>query len=260
MKLMPILLMNVALIAGGIVVYDHLRGEGPATTYEAGGGGMDSVTVANLTDRIRALEDRTPGLRATGIDPNLLARLERLESKLSIPSPAAASDEAAVEDSAASGGTEGGLALPDVAEGEQPSSEDVKRFRRMLDAAEEQRRDERERERLLAQLKEMDVTLNAQQTEKLVDATRTYRGKIGEVWRNAFQGARGQDADRDAARETARQGMEALREEFAVTINKFLPSGDAQKIVENLARIGGRGFGGMVGGPADRAPTVRRGR
>ena len=258
MKIMPVLLMNLALVVGGIVIYDQLRAEAPSTTYEAGG--IDSVTVANMTDRIRALEDRSPGLKATGLDPNLLARLERLEAKLAIPLPAAPRGEAAGEEPGATT-TEGGFALPDLAEGEKPADADVQRFRRMMDAAEELRREERERERLLAQLKDLDITLNPQQTEKLVEATRAYREKIGEVWRNAFQTPRAQEGDREAAREAARVGMETLREEFAVTINKFLPSGDAQKIVENLGRVGGRGFGNMPGGPGGPATgATRRGR
>ncbi|MDJ0523162.1 MAG: hypothetical protein QNJ90_13920 [Planctomycetota bacterium] len=240
MKLLPILLINAVLVGGGIVIYDQLRDEGPATSYEASG--VDPVEVQNLRDRIAALEGRTPGLKATGIDSNLLARLEKLEGRLASREPMRSS---APDQPSSSGSTDGGMAMPELAEGEEPAREDVQRFRRMMEAAEQLRREERERERLLASLKDLEITLSEKQTDQLMTATRDYRRKIGEMWRTAFSGARGPDGDREAAREKARQGMESLREDFAVTINKFIPSGDAQKIVENIGRVGGRGFGGM---------------
>jgi hypothetical protein len=250
MKLLPILLMNVALVGGGIVIYDQMREDAPATTYAAGG--IDHVDVAGLSERIAALEGRAPGLRATGIDAGLLARLETLESKLAVRAPADSGGD--VDDTPSAPGTDGDMAMPKLDDGVEPSTDEVRRFRKMMEAAEQLRRDERERDRLLAQLKELEVTLNPKQTDQLISATRDYRSKIGDVWRKSFSGARDAGADREAMREQARQGMETLKEEFAVTINKFIPAGDAQKIVENMGRVGGRGFGAMS------APGRRGGR
>lgn len=245
MKLLPILLMNVALVGGGIFVYDQMREEGPATTYESSG--ADHVEIAGLADRVAALEGRTPGLRATGVDAGILARIEALESKSAVRAPDAASSGSAGE-TPSTAGTDGGMAMPTLDDGVEPTADEVQRFRKMMEAAERMRREERERDRLLAQLKELEISLNPKQTEQLMSATRDYRSKIGDVWRKSFSGAREPGADREAMREQARQGMETLKEEFAVTINKFIPSGDAQKIVENIARVGGRGFGGMAPG------------
>jgi len=240
MKLLPIVLINAVLVAGGIVIYDQVRGDGPATTYATDGGG-DDVQIAQITERVAALEGRAPTLRATGSDPRILARLEALETRAAVRAP---SGGTSTPDADGAAPAEDALALPDVPEGEQPANEDVRRFRRLMEAAEQQRRDERDRERLLAVLKDLDITLNAEQTNKLVAAQRDYRSKVGDVWRKAFSGIREAGADREGMREAARQGMEGLRDQFGVTINKFVPSADAQKIIENMNRIGGRSFGG----------------
>ncbi len=247
MKLLPLLLINASLVAGGIVIYDQVRSDGPSTTYHEGG--VDAVAMAELTDRIAALEGGSPTLKASGTNPQILARLEALEKSgaVSVATNESASDTVADGGTAGSGTPGGGMALPDIEEGEAPSADDVRRFRKLQEASDQLRRDERDRERLLATLKELEITLDPKQTNKFISAQRDYRGKIGEMWRKAFSGGRAQGADREAMRETARAGMETLREDFSVTINKFIPSADAQKIIENMNRFGGRGgdMGGM---------------
>lgn len=248
MKLLPILLMNVVLVTGGIVIYDQIRSDAPETTYVTNDKGPDLLPPGPEAGRPG---DPPPLLRAQGVDPRLLARLEALEKRLNV-------EPAGPADTPTEGETEapGGMAAPELPiDEEKPSEDSVRRFKRMMEAAQQMQRDERERERLQRTLERLELNLSEEQTDKLFSATREYRRKIGDVWRTAFRGNQG--GDREQMREAARQGMETVREEFAVTINKFLPTGDAQKIVENAGQLGMRGFGGDMGG-GRRAPRPAR--
>lgn len=249
MKMLPFLLMNLVVVGGGIAAYDHLRADDPATMTDVAA--IDPVDLAAMEDRIveRLNSADQPVLRASGVDPRLTARIEALEKHMGARAPVdagSASPSSSVSEKPAEG-----FAMPALSEGGEvePSEDEVKRFRKIMEAAERQRRDEREAERLQQMLARLEIDLNPEQQKQLLEAQRGFRRKMGETMRTAFQGGGG--------REAAREAMEGLREEYTTTLTKFLSVGDAQKIVENG---GMRGFGGFRGRDGGAGAAGRRGR
>ena len=255
MKMLPILLINVALVGGGIVIYDQLRGDAPHATYDTVS--ADNVQLSDLASRLARLEENAgaPMLRASGGD-GLAKRIEMLEQRLADGPPPPRGDAPASAD----GEERPPLARPEIPVGDgedaQAADEELRWFRRMRDADDLARREEREREQLTRMLASLEISLNPEQTDKLLVAQRDMRTKMGEIWRGV---PRGPDVDREQLRQEMGQKMETIRDEYAVTINKFIPAGDAAKIVESSNRMG-RGFmaDGAVSAPG--ASPGRRGR
>lgn len=246
MKMLPILLINVALVGGGIIIYDQLRSDAPHATYDSGG--MDGEMLADLESRLARLEARpgAPMLRASGGDA-LAQRLEALEARFAAVPPPPRADGSEPEADARPP-----LERPEMAsaDGEaQPSNDELRWFRRMREADEQSRRTEREREQLTRMLENLEINLNDEQTDKLLVAQRDMRSKMGEMWRGI---RRGPDVDREQVRQEMTQKMETIREEFSVNINKFLPTGDAAKIVESSNRMGRSAWMGAGGAPQRR--------
>lgn len=245
MKFLPYLLVNVVLVAGGIVVYDQLRDHAPAPVY-GDAGGLSAQDLARLDARYLDKGGNEPGLRATGVDERLLARIAALEAKVGAALP---EGPAAADPEAGPSAPVRPLASPDPAVPvAEPTDAEVARFRRLMERAEEARREERERERLAGFLERLEVNLNADQQEKLLATTRTYRRKWGETMRTVFSTVRERGGDREGARDAARQAMDGLRQEFTVEIQEYLSVGDAQKITENINQLVRGGFMGR-GGP-----------
>jgi len=240
MKMLPLLLINVALVGGGLVIYDQLRSDAPSATYHTGG--VDPVQVSDLESRIARLEQSSgaPMLRTGGTEA-LVQRLESLEQRLArVPPPPRPDGPPAADDPRPP------LERPEMAAtgdpAAQPSEDELRWFRRMREADEQARREERERQQLATMLSSLEINLDEQQMDKLVVAQRKMRDQMGDIWRNV---RRGPDVDREQVRQEMTQKMDSIREEFSVTINKFIPAADAAKIVETTTRTG-RGF---VGGP-----------
>lgn len=246
MKILPILLINAVMVGGGIVIYDQLQDDAPAPTYQESSGLTDDV-LARLDERYLGQDSGgEPLLQATGTDPRLLARLDALEKRLAMraaPSKSAPAEETA-EDSNSP------LARPEVAmDGVEPSDEEVERFRKIQQRADELRRAEQERERLTRFLDRIEVDLTEEEQDKLLATQRSYRRKFGEKMREIWQSG----DDREVMRESMRTLGETMREEVSVEIQEYLSVGDAQKITENLNQLV-RGFGGRGGrgGPPGR--------
>jgi hypothetical protein len=236
MKLMPILLINVVTVGAGIALYDHFKGE-PEPAVETAMGGLDTVDLAALEDRImERVNAGQPGLKVAGTNPSVLARLDALESRASGAPAPVATESAPGETGSAPAGT---FAAPDLAGGTgEPTEDEVRRFRKIMERAEEMRRDERDLQRLDGMLTRLEITLDLDQKKKLLTAQRDFRRKVSETWRNAMRDGGGRDA--------ARAAMDGLREEFTTEITKFMSIGDAQKISEQGAGMM-RAFGGDIG-------------
>lgn len=244
MKILPLLLVNLAMVGGGIAAYDHWQGE-DSTSSQIGVPAVDSVDLAALEARLVArFGAGQAGLSASGIDPRVLGRLEALEGRIASAPPPGSSNR---PEPAA--GTEGpapddGLASPEGTQdtGPEPSETEVRRFRRLMERAEQLRRDEREMERVDQMLTRLEINLSPAQKQKYMDAQRAMREKVGETWRQAMQGGGG--------REAAQAAMQGLRDEFTTELTKFMSIGDAQRITEEGASMM-RGFGALAGGDGD---------
>lgn len=240
MKLMPYFLVSVLTAGVAVAAYDQLKADGPAgTTIEAGG--LDSTDLAVLESRLMdRLGQGQPGLAVASPDARILRRLEALEARQGarpVPEPE--------PDAPASEGDQDPepFMRPEVAGDDvEPTDDEVRRFRKYMERAEQMRRDERELQRNDELLARLEINLDAGQKKKLFAAQRTYRRKIGEAWRTAMRENGGRDG---GGREAARGAMDVLREEFTTELTKFMSIGDAQKISENGA--GMRGFNAFRG-------------
>lgn len=257
MKMLPILLVNLVVTGGALVIYDQVRSDPATATYGVGGAeAADPVRLADVETRLGRLENGAgqPAL-ATGGDENLARRLDSLERALAgggspggRPSPGPIAVEGAERPPLAAAGDGGGYEQDGG-----PSSDEVRRFRALMDAANEQRRTEQEREQLAQVLTRLEITMDEKQTAQYLDARRARQEATGELFRGM---RRGPDVDREQVMEQINQGRAKISEEFAINISKFLLPGDAAKLVEhenNNRWAGGRMMG--VDGPP--APPVR---
>ncbi len=132
-----------------------------------------------------------------------------------------------------------------MASGESPvveetgGDEELARFRRLMKRAEDARRQEREERRITDMLERLEIKLTPAQKTKLMASMQSFRTKMGETMRKAFQGGGG--------REAAREAMDGLRQEFTVELQEYMSVGDVQKITDNSSGLL-RGFGGFGGG------------
>ncbi len=244
MKILPILLINLVVTGGALVIYDQMHGESAGTTYAMGG--ADPVEIEDIKTRIARLESSgdQPAL-AGGADASVLSRLEALERREVGGTRRPVSDGPEGEGPAA--GSHAGPVTTFSEEGDISDAE-VSRFRKLMDAAREQQRLEREREQLANLLERLEISMDDKQQEQYLGARRERQRKIGELFRGM---RRDPDVDREQVMEQINAGRAKIHEEFAVTLNKFLPSGDAAKLAEHEgnSRWGSmrRGGGGRRG-------------
>ncbi len=251
MKLPLILLLNLLVTGTGIFVYDALRSDGPT--------GLDATVVADrsqLEARVDALEarmiDEGPQLRSID-NQDLLDRILVLESDLRAArtaGPAAAEVGGPIER-----GTSDGLAsrvddaLPlgdgDLAELDE---RDVAKVQRLMEAAEQKRREEREIQRLDRTLERLEIQLSDEDKKRVRDAQADFRSTLQQAFRRGPQPGQTEE-DRREARRTV---LDTARTEFTTSLESFLPSSDAEPLVQALTNFGGRrgppGGGGGRGG------------
>ena len=127
----------------------------------------------------------------------------------------------------------------------------MSRFRKLMDAANEQRRLEREREALARTLEQLDIEMDDKQKEQYLAARQDRREAMGKMWQKLREN-RTPETSREEIMEQMNAGRDKVNEEFAITLNKFLPAGDATKLVNHegnnrwssMRRGGDRGRGG----------------
>lgn len=249
MKLLPILLLNLLTVAGGVVIYDQLRGDAPEAGYDdvvMSEVDLEARVAALERDVARARSDSAPMLRSEGADPRLLARLADLERRLGAIAAAPVRAEGSSEASAAADGPGEGMSLPTYVEGEDPTADQVSAYRKLQAAARRQDRLEREMKRVDQTLKDLDIDLGAGQKSKLASAYMDFQERRSTLFRSAMEKAREtREAGGEANwSEVMTEARNTVQQEFSVKISSFIPSADAQRISESLnARGRARGFG-----------------
>jgi hypothetical protein len=240
MKLSYIVL-QIALVGAGILVYDQVRGgQEPAAPVIAGldtprgqpasapeievmapvvleGKGMDAVV-----DRLVALEQRVAGLteRTTVVGDS------------GYPAGRPAAPEIAAE------GTAERAANPESGYAQA----EIDWFRGLKKEADQIERRERYASMINRQLNRADVDLTDEQRGRIVDSTIAFRNRMRDEMRQAQE--RGDDRD---ARQTL---IDGIRTEYEQTVYSLLPVGDAEKVIESVGRYSG--FGSRRVGSQDR--------
>nr|MDJ0976826.1 hypothetical protein [Planctomycetota bacterium] len=129
MKLWPILLLNVAVVSGGIFAYDQLRADEPAPAEPEA---PVTVDLGDLEARLDALESQpSPALQAEGLDPRVAKRLEALALRIEALETQKASEAPVVDEP----GPDVGSKPKPMPSGEEPkgepTKEEVERFKKL---------------------------------------------------------------------------------------------------------------------------------
>ncbi len=228
MKLLPMFLLNLALVAVALIAYDRLRSD-PAPAPVADAGGTADPEVAR---RLEALEaSREPALRAAGTDPRVIDRLAALElavrehAAAATPPPAASAPDAA----------ENPAAKP-LAASAEPSDEEVRRFRKLREAARRQDQLDKSRKQIDAALDKLGINLSAKQRAKVHLAHAAFQPRINEIWGEAKRAA-GETAAAGGHIDRAtiiKETQALIQQSFVQTLTPIVSQADAESVAAAL--------------------------
>lgn len=214
-------LLQVVLVAGGILVYDALRDDpAPASTSDlspepaAPSAGKEDARVAALRESLDRLAARVASLEAARVPVPALPRRE--EAPDPAPSPVAPRPRPPPP------------VVPHVGE---ITAEELARFRALQDAAARQRAAEALRASLAAGLATLPVRLSADQQGAVLDEAVRMHRRAAAVRRDLL--ARGAGAER------LRADLASLRAEFARSVGGLVPGSHGDIVAGHLTdRIG----------------------
>lgn len=249
MKTGPLLVLNIALIAVALFVYDQMRAT-PAPA--ASGPGLDvGLRADDLHDAPppRRLDDE-PMLSGGQVDIEMLrglqSEIDSLRSELSRFKQSARN--AAAGGGAAAAARNPGEPMPtmdlDVGDAESPVFEErsLASFEAYLDEVNRRRAIQRQRDRVEGQLERLELGLTPDEHKAVVDATVAYQAESAELFRAGWPKDEGGRAQR-------REAFETLQNSYASKIGGLVSADAAKKITES--RIGrARGF--VSGGQSNR--------
>ncbi|MCA9315843.1 MAG: hypothetical protein H6826_07145 [Planctomycetes bacterium] len=257
MKLLPILLVNVATVGAGIAIYDQVvRPAAPQASSEVLVG--SNAATDDLGARLDALEQRGPSLVSTprpGLDRQQVLDLLRAELAKGGTSPAPSSSGGSASAEAIPGMPDG-LTLDDLPADLADAYNDpnLTQFRAMYEKVQAMERAEREAqrereqtERMNQRMDELQIGLSQDQKNEILAAAKATQVARRELFTKMRTG--------DMDREAMRSAMEQQRNDLVSAIERVVPnSDDAQKVAVIVG--GGRAMafgaaddgGGFAGG------------
>ena len=238
MKLIPMLLINLACVGVGIGVYDMVKSDGSA----AEGRTPELLTGSDLEERVAKLEAAGPrGPLLSGPEAPRLTEaqvMDLIEKHMPERAGAPAGD-----------GATAAVITEAIAVAADPDETQVAAFRQMLEKVEAVRRQEREVERTKARearararLDRLDMGLTDDQKSEILSMAKAH----GEKLRSTVRKLRESGAEREEWREV----MRATRDDLVKSVETIVSTEeDAQKVVRAVTSGGmRRGFGGADGG------------
>ena len=237
MKLLPLVLINLATVGGALVVYDCVRGDPERTDLTIEDVGIDT---SSLEERIGSLEaERRPSLDAAQTDPRILERLGALERTLGALASAPASDVPPP-----SGDVPGLLdRRPIEKDGStpvgslaEPTPDDIRRFRQLQKAVRREEQIEKNRARINGALDKLALSLTTDQREAVHAAHAAFQHRVTEIWTEAKAQARelivrGGNVDRE---QVVSETTALIQQEFATTLTDIVPQVEADAIAQTL--------------------------
>lgn len=236
MRLVQILLINLATVAVALVVYDQLRTEASGPSRERAGSRVPDT--ATLERRIQVLEaERHPSLRAdAGTDARVIQRLEELEAAVwggytaataGPPAKAPTPDETRA--------TDGERPAP-VASVDVPGAAEIRRFRQLREAVRREDSVKRNQARVDRALDKLSVRLTSKQRAGIHVAFAAFEPRVKEIWTEVKTQAQktiadGGDVDRG---EIVTTTTATIQQEFARTLTDIV---DHQADAEAVAKI-----------------------
>ena len=235
MKPVQVLLLNVAIVSVALVVYDQLRSE-PTSQRRASASRSDNT--AELEARLSVLEAKSRALRAA---PRASSRLD---------APAASEDgNAAPADAAPKKTPDGakptrGERPSKAATSDEPTKEEVRRFRRLREAVRRQESVKRNWKRVSNALDKLPVNLTEEQRELVHYKYAAFEPRIRQIWGEVKGQAKktaaaGGQVNREEIVTTATDTMQT---EFVETLSEIVPhQADAEAVAEALLPALGKG-------------------
>ncbi|MHC4819591.1 MAG: hypothetical protein ACYTF8_16220 [Planctomycetota bacterium] len=232
MKLVQVLLINVATVAVALVVYDQLRTEASGPSRERTGPRV--ADTAALDQRLAALEaERHPSLRAEGgTDARVFERLDELEAAVWGGYAAAAGDPTAKETTPTDGAKS-----PPVAVSDAPSAREILRFRQVREAVRREDSVQRNKARVDRALDKLSVRLTNGQRARIHVAFAAFEPRVKEIWTDVKTQAQqtiaaGGEVDRG---EIVTSTTATIQQEFAKTITEIVDHpADAEAVAKTL--------------------------
>ena len=238
MKLAQVFLLNLATVVVALVVYDQLQSDASPTQ------GRASTSRSNVTDTVD-LERRLSALEAD-------SRAARTESRASNRLDASE----ATEQEHATPGDPAPRKIPDAAKptkGERPSKpatsdeptrEEVRRFRQLREAVRRQESVKRNWKRVSNALDKLPVNLTEEQRELVHYKYAAFEPRIRQIWGEVKGQAKktaaaGGQVNREEIVTTA---TETMQTEFVETLSDIVPhQADAEAVAEALLPALGKG-------------------
>ncbi|MHC4548738.1 MAG: hypothetical protein ACYTEZ_08155 [Planctomycetota bacterium] len=237
MRLVQVLLINLAMVVVALVVYDQLRAKAPGPSRErAWPRGPDT---AALERRLQALEaERHPSLRAeAGTDARVFERLDELEAAVWGGYAAAAGDLPATEPTQDETKPTDGEPPPPTASPDVPSAADIRRFRELREAVRREDSIKRNKARVDRALDKLSVRLTKRQRARIHVAFAAFEPRVKEIWNEAKTQAQqtiaaGGEVDRG---EIVTATTATIQQEFAKTLTGIVEHpADAEAIAKTL--------------------------
>ncbi|MDA1194116.1 MAG: hypothetical protein O2894_02945 [Planctomycetota bacterium] len=236
------LLINIALVAGGLLLYHTLVGT-PEAHHSARAYDhlqADSLQPGNLGD---VPDDYNPapvvldGGAGSALARRNAERLSSLESLLAKLSRRADGDTSSAEIGVAPDAALPSLSADDaLGTGDTPVFDDrtLRSLEIYMDEINRRKQEENNRQRIDGELQRLGAELDADQRAAVVSATLSFQKKAGELMRQGW-------SRDDAGREQRRVAFDQLREEYTSTLNTLVPASEAEKIAGSRI-VRGLGF------------------
>ncbi len=225
MKLLPMLLLNLATVGVALFVYDQARSASePANVVMERGADTEA-----LEQRIRDLEAaRAPSLTATGTDPRLVERITALEAAAG----SGGTDEPGEHPQLAGRGPSRPATLSDA----PPTDDEIRWFRKLRNAAQRADRIKRNAGRVDRAIEKAGLKLSKQQRTRIYAAFTDFEPQVDVFWREAKREAQetmraGGKIDRMEIVETT---TAAIQDAFVDEIDDVVSQADAESIARAL--------------------------
>jgi len=234
MKLAQVLLINVATVAVALVVYDELRDDAVAQSRVRAPTSRSTREV-ELEARVHALEVEARTLReAAGAE-------RRVPDPMDAPAKAGALRASPEAEPGAAIDRGPATKAPKARMADQPSSEDVDRFRRLQDAVRRENSIKKNRQRVDGALDKLSINLTPKQRERVHAAVAEFEPNIVRIWGEVKTEARatieaGGEVDRG---QIVSSTQTRIQTEFAATLSEIVNhQADAQAIAEAVHPAG----------------------
>ena len=237
MKLVQVLLLNIATVAIALVAYDQLRSEANGPTRERARPHVPDTAV--LEQRLQTLEAERPLARAAaGTGARVFERLDELEAAVWGGYAAGNAGQPAAEPAPdETNPTEGETPAAPGAFSDIPGAREIRRFRQLREAVRREDSVKRNKARVDRALDKLSVRLTERQRARVHVAFAAFEPRVKEIWTDVKTQAQqtiaaGGEVDRG---EIVATTTATIQQEFAQTLTDVVDHhADAEAVAKTL--------------------------